>query len=62
MLIGLARPVCSIYDENILPAIVIIIDERHPGTHRLRKILLPERGVIVDEVDAGFLRDVAKGY
>ena len=53
-------PVHSVNQENVRPAVVVVIDEGHARSHRLGKIFLTERAVVVDEADSSPLRDVAE--
>src|SRR4029077_19844774 len=58
---GLARPVGAVDEEDVGPAIVVVIDESDTGAHGFGKIFFAEGGVVVEEVDAGLLSDVAEG-
>jgi hypothetical protein len=55
-----ARPVFAIHQQNVGPAIVVVIDEGTTRSHGLGQILFSECAVIVDETNAGLRSDIAK--
>ena len=60
VLFNVARPVHAVHEKNVRPAVVVVINERHTRTHRLGKIFFAEGAVIVNEMNARLLRDVAE--
>src|SRR5581483_8059400 len=56
----MAGPVVSPNDENVEPAVVVVVEERAAAAHRLREPLLAERAVDARAVHSGSLRDVLK--
>src|SRR5271157_785092 len=58
----MTRPVHSIHNEDVGPAIVVVINKGHTRTHRFRQIFLTEGGIVMDKMDASLLRDVAKRH
>ena len=60
VLLPVPRPVRSVDQEYIRPPVVIVVDEGHPGAHRLRQKLFAERAVVMNEVDSGFCGDILK--
>src|ERR1700745_917789 len=53
-------PVFAINQQNVGPAVVVVIDEGTTGAHGFGEIFLPECAVVMDEVDAGLGGDVTK--
>src|SRR5581483_1836005 len=53
-----ARPIHPIDDENVLPAVLVVIDERAPRPKGLWKELRPEGAAVVLEANTGRLRDI----
>ena len=58
--LNVAGPVHTVYKKNVRPVVVVVVDEGDAGAHGFRKEFLAEGAVVVDEVDAGELRDVAE--
>src|SRR5271168_796189 len=54
----LAGPVISVDEEDVLPAVVIVIEEGDPGAHGFRQPLFTGGGVVVSEVEPGGVSDV----
>ena len=54
-------PVRRVDEEDVLPSVVVDVDERGAGAQRLGQVLLAERAAVVAEVDASRLRDVREG-
>src|SRR5207248_6864542 len=58
---GMLRPVLAIYDQDVGPAIIVIINKCAAWAHGFRQIFLPEGAVVMNEVNAGLRCNVAKG-
>ncbi len=58
---GLAGPVGAVDEEDVGPAVVVVVDESDTGAHGFGKIFFAEGSVVVEEADAGLLGDVAEG-
>src|SRR5260221_12119854 len=56
------RPVHAVYQENIRPAVVVVIDERDAGAERLRQEFLPEGSIVMHEANPGLLGYIAKRH
>src|SRR6267154_4104790 len=54
-------PVLAIDQNNVGPAVVVVINEGAARAHGFGKIFLPEGRVVVGEVDSGLGGDVAEG-
>jgi hypothetical protein len=54
------RPIHPIDDEDVKPAIGVIVEKGATGAERFREILLAERAVVVNESDASLLGDVGQ--
>ena len=54
------RPIHSVDEEDVRPAVVVIVDKRAARPQRFRQILLAEGTGVVHEPDASGLRNVAK--
>ena len=55
------RPVRSVYQQDIQPAVIVIIEEGASRTQRFRQVLLPEGAAIVLEGNtcvAGYVREL----
>ena len=50
----------SVDEEDVLPAVVVVVDEGDAGAEGFREKFFAEGAVVVDEVDAGFLGDVGE--
>src|SRR6185369_5709723 len=48
-----AGPVHSVHQQNVLPAVVIVIEKGAPGAQRLGQIFFAERAAVVPKVDPG---------
>ncbi len=55
-----SRPVLTIHQEDVGPAVVVVVDERAPRTHGFGKVLLSKGAVVVREMDTGTSSDIAK--
>ena len=55
-----ARPVRRVDQQEVLPAVVVVVEKRAAGSQRLGQVLLPERAVVVGEADAGGRGDVGE--
>ena len=55
------RPVHGIDKENILPAVIVVIDNANAATHGFGKIFFAEGAAVVLEVNAGLGGDVGEG-
>jgi hypothetical protein len=55
---GMAWPPGTVDEEDVLPAVVVVVDEGDAGTEGFRKILFAESAVVVDEMDAGGSGDI----
>jgi hypothetical protein len=53
-------PIGAVYEENVLPAVVVVIEKRHAGAHRLRQKFLSVRAVVVREMNSRRSSDVFK--
>ena len=58
VLLNVAGPVHAIHEKNVRPAVVVIVNEGHTGSHGFGKKFLSEGGIVVHEMDPGGLRDV----
>src|SRR5262249_44034064 len=58
MLRDVARPVHSVDEENIRPSVVVVIDESHARSNRLRQKLFSKRAIVVCETNSSFRRDI----
>src|SRR5262245_5107248 len=57
---GMSGPVLTVDDQNVLPAVVVVVNQSAPGPHGLGKIFFSECAVVVDETDARLRGDVAE--
>ena len=57
---GVSGPVFAVDQKNVGKSVIVVIDESAAGAHGFRKILFPERAIVVGEVDAGIVRDIVK--
>ena len=48
-----SRPIHGIDQQNILPAVVVIVENTNAAAHGFRKIFLSESATVVFEVDTG---------
>src|SRR6266849_3163674 len=60
MFLNVARPVHPVDEENVRPAVVVIVNEGHARAHRFGQEFLPEGAIVVDETNPSLLRNVAK--
>jgi len=60
MLADVTGPVHAVDQENVGPAVVIVIDEGHAGAHSFGEIFFAEGAVVVHEMDPGLFGDVAE--
>src|ERR1700756_2362814 len=58
----MARPIHSVHEENVRPAVIVVIDESDARPQSLRQEFLPKRSVVMDEMNPGLLRDIAKRH
>ena len=56
----MAGKVLAVDQENVLPAVAIVIDECAARAQSFRQVFFPEGAVVVDEVDAGGFGDVGE--
>ena len=56
----MAGPAGSVGDEDVLPAVVVVVDEGDAGAESFREEFFAEGAVVVDVADAGFLGDVGE--
>src|SRR5260370_19917443 len=54
------RPVHRIDEQDVLPAVIVIIEKGTARTNRFRQILFPKRSAIVFEVYPGLSRYIRK--
>ena len=54
----LPGPRAAVYEQEVLPAVVVVVEECRARAERLGQELLPERAVVVREGDAGAAGDV----
>jgi len=52
------RPVHGIDQQNVLPSVIVVIQETNAAAHGLRKILLAERAAVVFEMNACLGSDI----
>ena len=57
----MSRPVLPVDQQNVRPAVVVVINEPATGTHGLGQIFFSKGRVIVREMDSGLGSDVAEG-
>ena len=57
----MAGPVLPVDQQNVGPAVVVVVDESAAGAHGFGQPLFSEGSVVVGEVDAGLGGDVAEG-
>src|SRR5437879_2138737 len=62
VLLNVAGPIHAIHEKNVRPSVVVIVDESDAGSNGFRQEFLPERAVVVGEVNPGLLSDIAKGH
>jgi hypothetical protein len=62
VLLDVTRPVHTIDQENIGPAVVIVVDEGGAWTERLGQEFLSEGSIVVNEANTGLLSDIAKRH
>jgi hypothetical protein len=53
-------PVHRVDEQDVLPAVVIVVDKSGAGSDRFREILLTEGAAVVFEVDSCFGGDVGE--
>jgi len=49
----MAWPIHGVDQQNVLPAVIVVVEETGPAAHGLRQILFSEGAGVVLEVDAG---------
>jgi hypothetical protein len=54
------RPVFSVDQHDVGPAVIVIVNKSATGTHGLGQVFLAEGGVVMDKVDAGRGGDIAE--
>ena len=52
----MARPVHGVDQQNVLPAIVVVVEKADAAAHRFRQVFFPEGAVVVFEVNARLRR------
>ena len=55
-----AGPIHAVDQQDIQPAVAVVIEKRATGAERFRKIFRAERSAVVPEVDAGRSGDVGE--
>ncbi len=50
----------ELIEENVLPAVIIVVEKAGAAAHGFRQILFSERAGVVFEVDAGLRGDVGE--
>src|SRR5467141_8337 len=58
VLLNMAGPVHAVHEKNVRPAVVVVVNEGNTGSHGFGEEFLPERAMVVNEVDPGLLRDI----
>ena len=48
---------CAIDEVNIQVAVIIVIEKRHTGEHRLGQVLIRRRAIVRHEMNTGAVRD-----
>ena len=59
-LLDVTRPVRAVDEQDVGPAVIVVVDEGAAGAHGFGQPLFPEGSVVVGEVDAGLGGDVAE--
>src|SRR3989475_8047128 len=54
------RPIFTIHQQNVWPAVIVKIDEGAARTHGFRQIFFSESAVVVNKMDAGLSGNVTK--
>ena len=49
----MAGPIHGVDQQNVLPAVIVVVEEAGPAAHGFRQILFSEGAGVVLEVDAG---------
>ncbi len=49
----MARPIHAVDEKNVLPAIVVVVEERAARAQRLREQFAAIRGAVVPELNSG---------
>ncbi len=57
---NVAGPIHAVHKKNVRPAVVVIVNEGHTGSHGFGEEFLPEGAMVVNEVDPGLLRDITE--
>ena len=57
---GVSRPVFAVDEQDVGPAVVVVINERAARAHGFRQIFLAEGAVVVGEMDSGLSGDVTE--
>ena len=58
--VAVARPIHRVHEEDVLPTVIVIVNETHSAAHRLRKVLLSECSAIPLELNPSFGRDIGE--
>ena len=58
--IAMLGPIGAVHEKNVLPAVVVVIEKRNAGTHRLRQKFLSVSAVVVREMNSRGASDVFK--
>src|SRR5581483_7706635 len=56
----MAGEILAVHQQNVRPAVVVVINERAARPHSFGQILLSERAIVVDEANARLRSDVAE--
>ncbi len=51
-------PVHAVHEENVLPAVIVVVEHAHAAAHGFGKVLLPERTAVVFEMNPCQRRDI----
>src|SRR5438128_1322474 len=62
LVVLMPRPITGIHEQDVLPAVPVIVEKRDSRAHCLRQKLLAESAIGVPEGDAGGLGDVGEAY
>jgi len=55
-----AWPIGSVYQQDVLPAVIVVVKEGAPGAHGFRKILATKGAAVVMELNARGGRDICE--
>src|SRR6266481_5655046 len=56
--LNVAGPVHPVDEENVRPAVVVVVNESNARPHSLRQEFLSKSAIVVNKANAGLLRDV----